>query len=69
MAKPWNEKPVALIGYGWVGGARAITQLRGVLGSMIGAKAMETEANLRFMKEIDTDAQINIADRGYWKIA
>ena len=53
MAKPWNEKPIALVGYGWVGGARAIAQLRGVLGSMIGAKAMETEANLRFMKEID----------------
>jgi NAD(P)H-dependent FMN reductase len=58
MAKPWNEKPVALVGYGWVGGARAITQLRGVLGSMIGAKALETEANLRFMKEINLDGTI-----------
>lgn len=58
MAKPWNEKPVALIGYGWVGGARAINQLRSVLGSMIGAKAMETEANLRFMKEINLDGTV-----------
>lgn len=58
MAKPWNEKPVALIGYGWVGGSRAIAALRGVLGSMIGAKAMETEANLRFTKEIDLDGTV-----------
>ncbi|CAN5415274.1 hypothetical protein BH10PAT3_BH10PAT3_0240 [soil metagenome] len=58
MAKPWNEKPVALIGYGWVGGARAITQLRGVLGSMINAKTLETEANLRFTKEIELDGTV-----------
>jgi len=58
MAQPWNEKPIALIGYGWVGGARAITQLRGVLGSMINAKPMETEANLRFTKEIDLEGNI-----------
>jgi NAD(P)H-dependent FMN reductase len=58
MTKPWHEKPIALIGYGWVGGARAITQLRGVLGSMINAKPMETEANLRFTKEIDLEGNI-----------
>jgi NAD(P)H-dependent FMN reductase len=58
MAKPWNDKPVALIGYGWVGGARAIAQLRGVLGSMINAKPMETEANLRFLKEIDLEGKV-----------
>jgi NAD(P)H-dependent FMN reductase len=56
--KPWNGKPVALIGYGWVGGARAITQLRGVLGSMIATQPMETEANLRFTKEIDLGGNI-----------
>lgn len=53
--KEWNDKPVALIGYGWVGGARAIAQFRGVMGSTIGAKAIESEANLRFMKEIDLE--------------
>lgn len=58
MAKPWNEKPVVLVGYGWVGGARAIAQLRGVLGSLIGARAMETEANLRFMKDIDVQGNV-----------
>lgn len=58
MSKPWNSKPIALVGYGWVGGARAIAQLRGVLGGSLGAKAMETEANLRFMKEIDLDGNV-----------
>ena len=53
--KEWNDKPVAFIGYGWVGGARAIAQFRGVMGSTIGAKAIESEANLRFMKEIDLE--------------
>jgi len=56
--KPWSEKPVALVGYGWVGGERAIAQLRGVLGSLIGAKALETEANLRFMKDIDLEGNV-----------
>ena len=58
MAKPWNDKPIALIGYGWVGGARAITHLRTVLGSLIAAKALETEANLRFTKEIDLEGNV-----------
>lgn len=54
----WADKPVALIGYGWVGGARAIAQLRGVLGSTINAKTLETEANLRFTKEIGLDGTV-----------
>lgn len=58
MVKPWNQKPIALVGYGWVGGARATAQLRGVLGSMLNAKTMETEANLRFMKEIDVQGNV-----------
>jgi NAD(P)H-dependent FMN reductase len=56
--KPWAEKPVALVGYGWVGGARAITHLRTVLGSLIAARALETEANLRFTKEIDLEGNV-----------
>jgi NAD(P)H-dependent FMN reductase len=56
--KPWSGKPVAMIGYGWAGGSRAIAQLRDVLGSLIGAKAMESEANLHFMKEIDLEGNV-----------
>ncbi|MDB5183246.1 MAG: hypothetical protein JWO47_1030 [Candidatus Saccharibacteria bacterium] len=58
MAKPWNDKPIALIGYGWVGGAKAIAALRIVLGSLISAKPLETEANLRFMQEIDLEGNV-----------
>lgn len=51
----WKDKPVAFIGYGWVGGARAIKHLRDVLVGGIAAKPMEIEANLRFTKEINLD--------------
>jgi NAD(P)H-dependent FMN reductase len=58
LYKEWNDKPVAFIGYGWVGGARAIKHLRDVFGSNIGAKAIEAEANLRFKQEIDVDGAV-----------
>lgn len=55
LYKPWVDKPVAFIGYGWVGGARAIKHLRDIFGSNIAADVIGTEANLRFMKEINID--------------
>ena len=58
LAKPWNSKPVALVSYGWVGGTRATAALRVVLGSLISAKALETEANLHFMKQIDVEGNV-----------
>lgn len=58
MVKPWNSKPIALIGYGWAGGELALAQLRGVLGSKINAMPMETAANLRFMKDIAVDGSV-----------
>lgn len=54
----WQDKPVAFIGYGWVGGARAITQLRGLLTGFLKANLIETEANLRFTQEIDVDGSV-----------
>lgn len=55
LYKEWHDKPVGFIGYGWVGAARAIKHLRDVFASNINARALESEANLRFMKEIGTD--------------
>jgi NAD(P)H-dependent FMN reductase len=52
---PWKDKPVAFIGYGWAGGSRAIKHLRDVFNSVIAAQPLETEANLRFTKEINLD--------------
>lgn len=53
--KPWINKPVAFIGYGWVGGARAIKHLRDVFASNISANVLDTEANLCFTKDIELD--------------
>jgi NAD(P)H-dependent FMN reductase len=58
LFKEWGEKPVGLIGYGWSGGSKSIAHLRGVLASLINAKATESEANLRFMKEINLDGTV-----------
>jgi NAD(P)H-dependent FMN reductase len=58
LYKEWANVPVVLIGYGWSGGAGATAQLRQVLGSNIAAKPMETEANLRFMKEINVNGTV-----------
>lgn len=56
--KEWNNKPVVFIGYGWVGGARAIKHLREVFASNVSAQTQETEANLRFMKELNPDGTV-----------
>lgn len=50
----WNDKPVAFIGYGWVGGARAINHLHGVF-EFLKPRLLSPEANLRFTKDIDLD--------------
>lgn len=54
----WQDKKVSFVGYGWVGGARAITQLRSLLTSFLKAEPVETEANLAFTKEIDLEGNI-----------
>lgn len=56
--KPWNGKPVAFVGYGWLGGIRAIKHLRDIMGGAIKAKAIKTEANLYFTKDIDVKGHV-----------
>lgn len=55
--KEWENKPVAFIGYGWVGGARAINHLKGVF-EFLKPQLVEPEANLNFMKQIGVDGSI-----------
>lgn len=55
--KEWEDKPVAFIGYGWVGGARAINHLHGVF-EFLKPKLLEPEANLRFKQEIELDGSV-----------
>lgn len=52
--KQWQDKPVALVGYGWAGGARAINHLHGVF-EFLKPQLITPEANLRFTKEINLD--------------
>jgi len=58
LYKEWNDKPVGFVGYGWVGGARAIAALRIVFDSSLAPKMTENETLLRFTKEIDTEGNI-----------
>jgi len=53
--KEWTDKPVAFIGYGWSGGAKAIAELRKLFTGFIQAKPIEAEANLVFTKLINLD--------------
>jgi NAD(P)H-dependent FMN reductase len=57
LYKEWENKPVAAVAYGWVGGARAITTLKIVLGNLK-ADLKETVAELAFMKQIDTSGAV-----------
>lgn len=59
IGKEWNDMPVALVGYGWSGAARAHTTARETLAnSGLKARVGETQANLAFKKDIDTDGSI-----------
>lgn len=59
--KEWENKPVAFIGYGWVGGARAIKHLHGVF-EFLKPQLVEPEANLNFMKQIGVDGSVIDSD-------
>lgn len=50
----WKDKPIAFIGYGWVGGARSIKHLHTVFENLK-PELIYPEANLRFKKEINMD--------------
>ncbi len=56
VGKEWQDKPVALVGYGWSGGSRAhITARETLANSGLKARVGEKQANLAFKKEIDVD--------------
>ncbi len=59
VGKEWQDKPVALVGYGWSGGARAqVTARETLANSGLKAKVGETTANLHFKKDIEVDGSI-----------
>lgn len=54
----WENKPVSFVGYGWVGGSRATSNLRNLLTGFIQATPTEMEGNLRFNQEIGLDGSV-----------
>lgn len=57
LFKEWNEKPVAIVGYGWSGGSLAQAAAKPVLENLK-VQQLPTTSKLRFMKEIAPDGQI-----------
>lgn len=56
VGKEWQDKPVALVGYGWSGASRAhITARETLANSGLKAKVGEQQTNLAFKKDIDVD--------------
>lgn len=56
--KEWNEKPVALIGYGWYEPSRSQAALRVSFETVLKAKLVEPFTQLQFMKDITTEGDI-----------
>ncbi|WP_427384571.1 NADPH-dependent FMN reductase [Janibacter sp. G56] len=56
----WEGKPVALVGYGWMGGSRAVEALKPVFGNV---SAVVVDApGLVFMDEISIDGDLTVND-------
>ncbi len=59
IGKEWENKPVALIGYGWTtGGGQAHDTAREALSATLKATVSETQANLFFTKDINPDGSV-----------
>ena len=59
ISKEWEDKPVALIGYGWGSGAgQAHATAREVLAVNLKAKVGDDQANLYFMKDLNPDGTV-----------
>ncbi|MFZ1250742.1 MAG: NAD(P)H-dependent oxidoreductase [Candidatus Microsaccharimonas sp.] len=59
IGKEWNDKPVALVGYGWGSGAgQAHAAAREALAVNLKAKVGDDQANLYFMKDLNPDGTV-----------
>ena len=59
VSKEWEDKPVALVGYGWRSGAsQAHATAREALAVNLKAKVGDDQANLFFMKELNPDGSV-----------
>lgn len=67
IGKEWAGKPVALVGYGWGGGALAHDTTRKAMGAELKANVLGTSTNLFFMKDLNPDG--TVADEAAVKTA
>lgn len=59
VGKEWQNKPVALIGYGWSGGAQAhVTARETLANSGLKASVGSDQANLVFKNDIELDGSV-----------
>ena len=59
IGKEWEDKPIALVGYGWGSGAgQAHATAREVLAVNLKAKVGDDQANLYFMKDLNPDGTV-----------
>ena len=59
IGKEWQDKPVALVGYGWRSGAgQAHAAAREALAVNLKAKVLDTQTNLYFMKDLNPDGSV-----------
>ncbi len=59
IGKEWEDKPVALVGYGWRSGAgQAHATAREALAVNLKAKVGDDQANLFFMKDLNPDGSV-----------
>jgi NAD(P)H-dependent FMN reductase len=54
----WNNKPTAVVAYGWSGGSQSVTALSDILPHIKAVFNPETAAKLVFMKDINVDGTI-----------
>lgn len=59
IGREWEDKPVALVGYGWGSGAgQAHATAREALAVNLKAKVGDDQANLYFMKDLNPDGTV-----------
>ena len=59
IGKEWEQKPIALIGYGWTsGGSQAHATAREALGATLKAHVIDQQANLFFTKDLAPDGSV-----------
>ncbi|HMQ96181.1 MAG TPA: NAD(P)H-dependent oxidoreductase [Candidatus Saccharibacteria bacterium] len=70
IGKEWENKPIALVGYGWsTGGSQAHDTAREALGANLKARVGATPTNLFFMKDLNPDGSLLDADSVQQKIS